>query len=107
MKQEEEAEVEVIEEIEVIEVEEIEVEEIEGEEQEVIGGIEDKEVIIMMNLSWDQSITMRKSQYLLLNPSLLIQRTMEWVSLEEDEEEGSKTLIDSQLWAKINKLTKQ
>ena len=51
MKQEEEAEVEVIEEIEVIEVEEIEVEEIEGEEQEVIGGIEDKEVIIMMNLS--------------------------------------------------------
>ena len=46
MKQEEEAEVEVIEEIEVIEVEEIE-----GEEQEVIGGIEGEEVIIMMNLS--------------------------------------------------------
>lgn len=88
-------------------IEEIEVEVIEDEDLGVIGVIEGEEDI-MMNPSWDrQSNIMKKSQYLLLNPSLLIQRTMEWVSLEEDEEEGLKTSIDSQPWAKINKLTKQ
>lgn len=103
MKQEEEEEAEVKEgSTEVIEAEEKEEEAI-----EVSGGIEE-EGVIMMTKSQDQNSITKKSQYLLLNPSLLIPtRPTEWVSLEEDEEEGLKTSIDSQPWAKINKLTKQ